>query len=46
MDVLSDEVPLYGLFHRSLSTAFKTTSFKSMDAIGTPGIYLLDSKLK
>lgn len=45
LDVLSDEVPLYGLFHRNMSTAVRKGSFKKIDGIATPGLYLLDSKL-
>lgn len=45
MDLLSEEVPLYGLFHRTLSTAVRKGSFESVSPIGTTGLYLLDAKV-
>ncbi|MGG7135857.1 ABC transporter substrate-binding protein [Bifidobacterium catenulatum] len=44
-DLLSEEVPLYPLFHRKTTTAFKKGVFASVDAIGSTGINLVDAKL-
>ena len=44
-DLLSEEVPLYPLFHRKTTTAFKKGVFKNVDAIGSTGINLVDATL-
>lgn len=44
-DLLSDELPMYPLFHRKLSTAVKKNVFSSYTPIGTTGLYFLNSKL-
>ncbi|KFI47964.1 ABC transporter substrate-binding protein [Bifidobacterium biavatii] len=44
-DLLSEEVPLYPLFHRQTTTAFKKGVFKSVDAIGSTGINLVNAEL-
>ena len=43
--LLSDELPMYPLFHRKLSTAVKKNVFSSYTPIGTTGLYFLNSKL-
>lgn len=45
MDVVADEVPIYGLFHRNISTAVRQGSFSKVSPIGTTGLYLLNSKI-
>ncbi|TCD54269.1 ABC transporter substrate-binding protein [Alloscardovia theropitheci] len=45
MDLISEEVPLYPLFHRQLTTATRTGVFKDFKPTGTTGLYLLDQKL-
>ncbi|MDO5721751.1 MAG: ABC transporter substrate-binding protein [Actinomycetaceae bacterium] len=45
-DILSDEVPLYPLFHRKVSTAIKQDVFSEYKALGTTGLSFLDAKLK
>lgn len=45
-DLLSDEVPLYPLFHRKVTTAVKKGSLASWSAIGSTGINLVQAKLK
>lgn len=45
MDVLSEEVPLYPLFHRTLTTAVRTGVFKDYKAGGTTGLYFNNQKL-
>lgn len=44
-DLLSEEVPLYPLFHRMTTTAVKKGVFSSWDAIGSTGINLVNAKL-
>ena len=44
-DLLSEELPMYPLFHRTLSTAVKRGVFESVSTIGTTGLYLLDAKV-
>ncbi|WP_026181814.1 ABC transporter substrate-binding protein [Alloscardovia criceti] len=45
MDLLSEEVPLYPLFHRQLTTAVRKGVFKDYKASGTVGLYFLNQKL-
>ncbi len=45
-DILSEEVPLYPLFHRKVSTAVKNDVFSEYKALGTTGLSFLDAKLK
>lgn len=44
-DLLSEQVPLYPLFHRKTSTAVKKGVFSNITAIGSTGINLVDAKL-
>lgn len=45
MDIISEEVPLYPLFHRTLSTASRKGVFKEYKAAGTTGLFFLGAKL-
>ena len=45
-DILSEEVPLYPLFHRKVSTAVKNDVFSNYEAIGTTGLSFINAKLK
>lgn len=45
-DLLSEEVPLYPLFHRKVSTAVKKNVFDSFEAVGTTGLSFLNAKLQ
>ncbi|OKL50409.1 ABC transporter substrate-binding protein [Boudabousia marimammalium] len=45
-DILSEEVPLYPLFHRKVSTAIKGDVFSNYEAVGTTGLSFLNAKLK
>lgn len=45
MDIISDEVPLYPLFHRTLSTAVRKGVFKEYKAAGTTGLFFIGSEL-
>ncbi|OTA25966.1 ABC transporter substrate-binding protein [Alloscardovia macacae] len=45
MDLLSEEVPLYPLFHRQLTTAVRKGVFKDYKAGGTVGLFFLNQKL-
>lgn len=44
-DLLSEQVPIYPLFHRKTTTAFKKGVFSKTEAIGTTGLDLLQAKL-
>lgn len=44
-DLLSEQVPIYPLFHRKTTTAFKKGVFKEVEAIGTTGLDLVQAKL-
>lgn len=44
-DVIAEEVPIYPLFHRKTTTAFKKGVFSKSEAIGTTGLDLLQAKL-
>ena len=44
-DLLSEEVPLYPLFHRKTTTAAKNGVFSEWEAIGSTGIDLVKDKL-
>ena len=44
-DLISDEVPLYPLFHRKTTTAVKKGSLAEWNAIGSTGINLVKAKL-
>lgn len=44
-DLLSDEVPLYPLFHRKTTTAIKKGVFSQYEAIGATGINVVQAKL-
>lgn len=44
-DLLSEELPLYPLFHRKTTTAVKKGVFSSWGAIGSTGINLVKAKL-
>lgn len=45
-DLISDEVPIYPLLHRKVTTAVKKGSLASWDAIGSTGINLVKAKLQ
>ncbi|MBV7363329.1 ABC transporter substrate-binding protein [Actinomycetaceae bacterium TAE3-ERU4] len=45
-DILSEQVPLYPLFHRKVSTAVKDGVFSEFQPIGTTGLSFLNAKLK
>ncbi|MFD0704514.1 ABC transporter substrate-binding protein [Alloscardovia venturai] len=45
MDLVSEEVPIYPLFHRSLTTAVRKGVFKNYKAGGTTGLYFLNQEL-
>ena len=44
-DLLSEQVPLYPLFHRKVSTAVKKGVFSEYKAMGTTGLDLVQAKL-
>ena len=44
-DLISDEVPLYPLFHRKTTTAVKKGALAEWNAIGSTGINLVKAKL-
>lgn len=44
-DLLSEELPLYPLFHRKTTTAVRKGAFSSWEAIGSTGINLVKAKL-
>lgn len=44
-DVIAEQVPIYPLFHRKTTTAFKKGVFSQTEAIGTTGLDLLQAKL-
>ncbi len=44
-DVLSEEVPLYPLFHRKLTTAVKEGVFSEYDPLGCTGLNFVKSKM-
>lgn len=44
-DLVSDELPMYPLFFRKMSTAVKKNAFGSYTPIGTTGLYFLNASL-
>lgn len=42
-DILADEVPLYPLFHRQMTTAYNATMVEGFKPISTTGLNLLDA---
>lgn len=46
LDLISEEVPIYPLFHRSMLTAYNPDKIEGFKAIGTTGLTVVDAKVK
>ena len=45
-DLLSEEVPLYALFHRELATGYQADAITGFEPIATPGLVFLGASVK